>query len=147
MADKRSRSPLSSRELLERIGLGDEPAPNLLLGDDPLDSPLDDLAAALRDHCERFNARQAFAPGDLVTWKQGMRNRKLPAHGEPAVVLEVLATPVLADEQESGSTYFREPFDIVLGLFVDEGPCRGQLLAWHFDSRRFERWTSGEQSA
>jgi hypothetical protein len=88
-----------------------------------------------------------FAPGDLVVWKRGMKNHRVPAHGEPAVVLEVLATPVLDTEKDSGYTYFREPLDLVLGLFIDEGACRGEFLAWHFDSRRFELWTSGEQGA
>lgn len=146
MADKRHRNPLSSRELMERIGLGQEPSPNLLLDDEPLESPLDDLGAALRDHFHRLNMRYAFAPGDLAMWKRGLRNHRYPARGKPAVVLEVLETSILDSERDSGLPYFREPLDIVLGVFMDEGECRGQLLAWHFDSRRFEPWPSGEQS-
>ena len=41
--------PLSSRELLAKIGLDDLAHETLLFDDEPLDSPLDDLAAALRD--------------------------------------------------------------------------------------------------
>ena len=44
--------PLSSRALLAKLGI-DEAAPELLLFDDePLGSPLDNLAAALRERFE-----------------------------------------------------------------------------------------------
>jgi len=52
--------------------------------------------------------------------------------------MEVLDPPVVDGERESGSTYFNEPLDLVLGLFMDNGPARGQLLTWHFDGRRLQ---------
>lgn len=140
----KKNDPLSSRALLQRIGLDDDGAANLLLEDDPLESPLQSLAQALTQRYESLNTRHAFVPGDLVCWKPGMRNRRFPRDGRPAVVLEVLATPVPDSDTESGSTYFREPLDLVLGLFLDEGEHRGDFLSWHFDSRRFQPWTEGE---
>jgi hypothetical protein len=132
---------LSSRELLERIGLSTD-APDHLLGEDPLDALTGDVGAALVARCRDFNARHRFAVGDLVTWKPGLQNRRLPRPGQPAVVVSVLDPPVVDGEQESGSTYFNEPLDLVLGLFVDSGPARGALLTWHFDSRRFCPWSA-----
>ena len=136
--------PFSSRALLAQIGLGETQGVNLLLDDDPLDSPLESLAHALLQRYEALNTPHTFKPGDLVCWKSGMRNRRFPREGNPAVVLEVLATPHLDSETETGSTYYREPLDLVLGLFLEEGEHRGDFLCWHFDSRRFTPWALGE---
>ena len=138
--------PLSSRALLQRIGLGEGSAANLLFDDEPLESPLRSLASALTERYQLLNQRHVFKPGDLVCWKPGMRNRRFPHPGKPAVVLEVLATPILDSDTEAGSTYYREPLDLVLGLFPDEGGHRSDFLSWHFDGRRFQPWSEGEQA-
>lgn len=136
--------PLSSRALLQRIGLStDAYAANLDIDDDLLDSPLDGLAQALQERFRSLNAHEVFKPGDLVCWKPGLRNRRFPRYDRPAVVLEVLDVPVLDSESDSGLTYFRDPLDLVLGLFLDEGEHRGNFLTWHFDSRRFKHWQQG----
>ncbi len=136
----RKPQSLSSRELLARIGLGDDD-PGDLLGDEPLEDLSGDLGAALLARYRLFQERHRFAPGTLVTWKPGLKNRRLPRHGRPAVVLAVLDPPALDTEKDSGSPYFNEPLDLVLGLFVEDGPVRGELMTWHFDSRRFQPWT------
>lgn len=136
----RKSKPLSSRELLARIGLTDD-GPGDLLGDEPLEDLSGDLGAALLARFALFNQRHAFVPGDLVTWKPGLQNRRWPSHGRPAVVLAVLDPPIIDSEKDSGDTYFNEPLDLVLGLFVEGGPVRGELMTWHFDSRRFQPWT------
>lgn len=137
----RNDKSLSSRELLQRIGLdADGAPPNLLLDDEWEPSPLESLAQALGERFQSMGARETFKPGDLVRWKPGLQNRRYPAPGKIAVVMEVLAEPVLDTERDSGCAYFREPLDLVLGLFVEEGENRGNFLCWHFDSRRLERW-------
>ncbi len=78
-------------------------------------------------------ARQSFTPGQLVQWKPGLKNRRVPLYGQPVVVVEALAEPVLTDA-DSGSQYYREPLDIALGI-VDQGD---DFDVFHFDSRRFE---------
>lgn len=130
---------LSSRELLERIGLSeDNPIP--LLEDEPLDGMRGDIAAALRTRYRLFSQTHRFAPGDLVTWKPGLKNRRIPRYGQPAVVVALLEPPGLDQEEESGSTYFREPLDLVLGVVWDRDPGRGEFVTFHFDSRRFQPW-------
>lgn len=139
----RQERSLSSRELLNRIGLNEE-TPNNLLQDQPLDDLLGDLegdlGSVLRERYALLNQQQPFKPGDLVCWKPGLRNRRVPAYGAPAVVLEVLDAPIADTETESGSTYFREPLNLVLGLFWDREPGRGDFVAFHFDGRRFQVW-------
>lgn len=131
---------LSSRELLARIGLSEE-HPQDLLEDEPLDGLSGDIGAALAARCRAFHERHTFAVGDLVTWKPGLKNRRMPRYDQPAVVMDVLDQPVFDGERESGNSYFNEPLDLVLGLFMDSGPARGELLTWHFDARRFQPWT------
>src|SRR3546814_14058437 len=49
----------------------------------------------------------------------------------------MLSPPVIDGTFESGSTYFREPLDIIIG-FVDED---GDFLNYHADARRFEPYS------
>jgi hypothetical protein len=46
------------------------------------------------------------------------------------VVLEVLDPPIHDGEQESGSTYFREPLGLVVGLFWNRNPHRRDFVAF-----------------
>jgi len=85
---------------------------------------------------QRFLALQkktVFQPGDIVRWKEGLSNRKLPGVDQMAVVTRIPESPILASE-DSGSQYFNEPLDIVVGLFVGSG----EFCEYHQDSRRFE---------
>lgn len=101
------------------------------LGDDP--ELLEHKAAKAESMYGRFMRRHKFRPGQLVCWKPELKNRKFPAYGECGVVVEVLRTPVTDGGNDSGSPYFREPLDIVLG-FLDGN---GDFITYHFDSRRF----------
>jgi hypothetical protein len=83
--------------------------------------------------CERFLRRHEFKPGQLVCWKAELKNRKYPAYGECGVVVSVLPVPVMDSAADSGSPYFREPLDIVLGFVGGDG----DFITYHFDSRRF----------
>ena len=78
-----------------------------------------------------------FQPGQFVRWKAGMKNRKLPAYGEPVVIVEILTTPVFDRKsgEQSDNPLFREPLDLVLGFFAKNDD---EFLLFHFDSRRFE---------
>lgn len=96
---------------------------------------------ALTERFASLSETAHFSPGDLVVWKPLLKNRVRPAYDEPAIVIEVLDAPVRNTEADPSSTYFREPLDIVLGVLDDDG----EILVYHFDSRRFER--SGARSA
>ena len=78
-----------------------------------------------------------FQPGKFVRWKKGMKNRKLPAYGDLAIVVEVLPTPVYDRKSagESESPLFHEPLDLILGVFARNDE---EFLLLHYDSRRFE---------
>jgi hypothetical protein len=72
-----------------------------------------------------------FEPGDLVEWKPGLQNKRSAG---PFVVHQVLDEPVIDSTDDTGSCYFREPLDFLLGIRDREG----DFVIHHYDSRRFQ---------
>lgn len=99
--------------------------------DDP--DMLEHKAAKARAMYERFVRKHDFRPGQLVCWKPELKNRKYPAYGECGVVVKILPEPLMDAGNDAGSSYFREPLDIVLGFLDGDG----DFITYHFDSRRF----------
>jgi hypothetical protein len=75
-----------------------------------------------------------FQPGDTVRWKAGLKNKKLPADGQAAVVIKQLSKPIVT-EKDSGTPYFQEPLDLILALIGNSE----ELVIFYYDKRRFER--------
>jgi len=75
-----------------------------------------------------------FKPGDIVRWKRGLKNKKMPTDDQPAVVIKQLSKPIIVD-QDSGTPYFNEPLDLVLAFTGREG----ELVVFYYDRRRFKR--------
>jgi len=92
------------------------------------------LTAAFRS----FQHRHQFAVGELVKWKPGFKITKRPDYDQPAVVVEVLDSPVFDGTTDAGYISFRQPLDIILG-FMDSD---GDFVAYYFDSRRFEPYVA-----
>jgi hypothetical protein len=99
--------------------------------------------AATRKSCADLNIgyrlfnngeEKSLRAGMLAVWKEGMKNRKTPDYGAPMIVVDVLSPAVIDTTFDSGSVYFRERLDLVLG-FVEED---GEFTTLHYDSRRFE---------
>jgi hypothetical protein len=98
----------------------------------------DERIKELKAYRQRFTdpPRSPLAEGDIVYWKKGLKNRRFPKEDDPAIVIELVEDDDVRNPQEdSGSPYFREPLDIILG-FIDPD---GDFVMYHFDSRRFER--------
>ena len=87
--------------------------------------------------CQNFLRKESFEVGQIVKWKEGLRNRKFPFNNQPAIVVSVLEKPVIStDYNKSGSPFYLEPLDIILGIIVDDGV----FLTFYHDSRRFEAY-------
>lgn len=84
------------------------------------------------------DAGNRFKRGDLVVWKEGLKNKNFPEYGQPAVVIEQLERPIINLSDDSGSSYYREPLDLILAILSGEG----QFVTFYYDSRRFQIWTS-----
>lgn len=108
--------------------------------DEPASEPLNRAtrAAQLKEQRASFEKRHTFTPGDLVQLKAGMQITRAPNYGEPAIVTEVLNTPLVSEfEKQAGTPYFRQPLDIKIAI-IDED---GDFLEYFFDSRRLEPYT------
>lgn len=81
-----------------------------------------------------------FRVGDIVVWRNGLKNRTYPDYGTPAIVVEVLSPPLIDAIDDSGSAYFRESLNLRLGV-IDE---RGDFLTFVYDGRRFEHYKDAE---
>ncbi len=95
------------------------------------------LCNKLAELSGRLDEVHTFSKNQFVRWKPGLKNRKLPECGEPAIVREVLATPLFDPcEQAScaGSPDFGEPLTLVLAVLDPDG----DFLEFRYDGRRFE---------
>ncbi|MBD2694266.1 hypothetical protein [Anabaena catenula] len=90
----------------------------------------------LQTACNNFLKKDSFQVGQLVQWKANLKNRKYPYINQPAIVVEILDEPIISNDEESGSPYFRENLDIILGLLFDDDT----FLTFYYDSRRFEAY-------
>ncbi len=116
-----------------------------------VDGETDEKRVAARKFCAKLTtsfqqfsseAEKSLRPGMLAQWKPGMKNRRTPDYDVPMIVVEVLSQSVIDSTFESGSVYFRERLDIILG-FVDEDD---EFYMLHYDSRRFEPYAGIEMA-
>lgn len=105
--------------------------------EDLLAEPPQEAAEHLCVLLERLtnNRERALRPGLLAVWKPGLKNRRFPRYGEPVVVVGLLDEPIINPDRESGSPYFKEPLDLLVG--VVRGDDR-EFLVYHADRRRFQ---------
>lgn len=100
---------------------------------------LDEYIADLQRLNTNLGQKYQFKVGDIVRWKDGLKNKRIPDYKLPAIVVDVLEVPLYDEKAEVGSPYFREPLDFVLGIII-----KGELLTFHYDSRRFELFEKGK---
>lgn len=65
---------------------------------------------------EKFFIKESFEVGQIVKWKENLKNKKFPHKNQPAIVVAILDEPVINTDDESGSPYFLETLDIILGI-------------------------------
>jgi hypothetical protein len=88
---------------------------------------------------ERFASivsQRDYGYGDFVEWIPGLRNRTIPAYGEPAVVISIDEQAFEDSTRDVNSGYFKEPIDLALGVLDQQD----ELVVFHFDSRRFRKF-------
>jgi hypothetical protein len=102
----------------------------------PSTAPLDphEERQRLAEAYASYSSPHNFEPGQLVGWKPFLRNRDLPEYDQPAIVLDVLKEPLIDTTEPTGSPYYRERLDLVLGVLDGDS----DLAALHVDGSRFE---------
>lgn len=90
----------------------------------------------LRSNLENYKKKTtSIEVGDILVWKEGLKNRKFPKYDEPCIVIEVLEEPIVNDISGINSAYYKEPNDIKLGIIAPED----DFVTFYFDSRRFRK--------
>lgn len=95
----------------------------------------DETNDALSTMYQRYQEPSTFVVGDIVRWKKGMKNKKMPKNDMKCVVTKVMNPPIIGDLDNPGSQFFREKLGCVLG-FLDSD---GDFMEYHFDASRFEK--------
>jgi hypothetical protein len=87
------------------------PFPAIRLAEGPqADTPAQLCCRKLTELSDRLDQLHAFRKGQFVKWKSGLKNRKFPDYGEPAIVTAVLPSPIFDPaEVSSASPIFRSP--------------------------------------
>lgn len=91
------------------------------------------MADQLRMAQEVFDQTNIFEKGDLLQFKPGMKDRKVPEVGQPAVVIEVLPEPLKDPKAGFGDHYATCRYDMIIGVFMG-----GEFINFYADSRRYE---------
>lgn len=100
-------------------------------------SALQAKIAFMRSSLDVLNSNDGqFLPGQLVTWKDGVKTAKFPEIGQPAIVVEYRPENPLQGNKDSGTTYFTFKYDLILG--VQDGG--GDFLTYAYDSRHFKHY-------
>jgi hypothetical protein len=115
------------------------PFPAIRLAESPqADTPAQLCCHKLKELSNRLDQFHALGKGRFVRWKSGLKNRKFPDYGEPAIVTAVLPCPVFdPSEVSSASPYFQEPLSIIIGTYRED-----DFLEFRVDGRRFEPFES-----
>lgn len=92
-------------------------------------------ADALRDAVINLHRTPEFQVGDVVEWRPGMRNRRLPKTGFVAVISEIFAEPIVNPEKEVSSPYFQEKMHGKIALMDEDG----DILEYAADFTRFKK--------
>ena len=112
-----------------------------MIGDEREEEYDKDYIDELKSCCNSLSEKINFQKGQIVKWKNRMQNKKLPKINQPAIVVATLDEPIFEDGIPIGSKYYREPIDVVLGIFHDNG----SFLTFYHDSRRFELYKDFEE--
>lgn len=91
--------------------------------------------AMLHEAYNWFVTPYTLTPGMIVTQKPHCATKKALRDGQPGIVVEVLDPPILTDKEDSGTPFYREPLDVVIGVVWG-----GNFVCFHYDSRRLMPW-------
>jgi hypothetical protein len=79
-----------------------------------------------------FGEKKSFSVGNIIVWKDGLKNKNWPLYGQPAIVTRKRDTMIDEDDPES-----YEDLDIQAGFVTEEG----DFFIFNYDSSRFKMYT------
>jgi len=87
---------------------------------------------SLQTRLKAFGNHALLKEGDIVVWKPGLKNKRLPDINQPAIVVKIIDPPTINKEDS-----YYENFDIVLGFVTEDD----EFLTFSYDSKRFDHAT------
>jgi len=102
-------------------------------------------AERLRSLGESYLIANSYNPGELLQWKEGLKDAKWPDYSEPVVVLEV--APGRRSSGTDSDNHHNEPADIRVGVLHNESKHGQMLYGYWMDSNRFEPYTEPAAAA
>ncbi len=91
------------------------------------------LSEKLKDLQKRYSEPVDFKPGDIVRWKEGLKNRNGFEYGEPLIVMGYAFDKVNEDHNPY-HPMFNEPLDLKVGHLLSDG----LFAIFYVDSSRME---------
>jgi len=76
--------------------------------------------------------RKHLKEGNIIIWKEGLKNKRLPNYDQPAIVLKRIDPPNINKDDS-----FSEELDIQIGFITDDD----EFLVFNYDSSRFQLFT------
>jgi len=67
--------------------------------------------------------------GDILIWKDGLKNKRYPSYGQPAIVLSKIEPPLIDDD-----VTYNERLNIQLGFITEND----EFFAFNYDGNRFK---------
>ena len=86
----------------------------------------------LHKRADLLKKKSFFSIGDIVVWKDGLKNKRYPNYNQPSIILTIF-NPALEDKDDVS---FTETVDIQLG-FINEND---EFFAFNYDSNRFKKF-------
>jgi hypothetical protein len=89
--------------------------------------------ALLKSLGSAYLARETFKPGDLVTWKDGLKDCRLPKYGQPGIIIEIREGQ-RDTREETGSCYYQTPNEARVAILDSDG----DFVSWWLDLNRLQ---------
>ena len=83
----------------------------------------------LKNRHTSLSNRVQFKEGDIVIWKQGLKNKRLPLYNQTGIVIKI-NNPAIEDRDAS----YSETLDFKVGFISPDD----EFIAFNYDSSRFE---------
>jgi len=98
---------------------------------------VDSYVSEPTEHIERLKKRanslsnvSDLEVGEIVIWKDGLKNKRYPNYGQPAIVLNKIDPPLVDDDVS-----FNEILNIRLGFIVEDD----EFFTFNYDGNRFKK--------
>lgn len=89
----------------------------------------------LKSNLALLNEKHNFNIGDIVVWKEGLKNRRFPEYSQPGIVIQTYNEQVKDNDSDIGESY-----DIQIGFIEDDS----LFFVFNYNSSRFTNYVPSD---